>query len=79
MLHRSDLLLQLMNDYKTLAIAVTHEKTTTSALLAYVLIQAQLDPAFAVGGMLPQFQDRMPDMAMEIILLQKRMKATGLF
>lgn len=56
MWHRSDLLLHLMKGYKTLAIAGTHGKTTTSALLTWVLKHAGKDPSFAVGGMIPQFQ-----------------------
>lgn len=54
MLHRSDLLKQLMLGYKTLAVAGTHGKTTTSSMLAWVLTQCGLDPSFAVGGMIPQ-------------------------
>lgn len=56
MMHRSELLAHLMEGYKTLAIAGTHGKTTTSALLAWVMKQGGLDPSFAVGGMIPQFQ-----------------------
>lgn len=56
LMHRSDLLLQLMSGYKTLSVAGTHGKTTTSSLLTYVLAQGGLDPSFAVGGMIPQFQ-----------------------
>jgi UDP-N-acetylmuramate--alanine ligase len=55
LLHRSDLLLQLMSGYKILAVTGTHGKTTTSALLAAVLVHSGIDPAFAVGGILPQF------------------------
>ncbi len=55
MMHRSDLLAHLMKDYKTLAIAGTHGKTTTSALLSWVMKQAGKDPSYAVGGMIPQF------------------------
>lgn len=56
MMHRSDLLTHLMKDYKTLAIAGTHGKTTTSALLTWVMKHAGKDPSFAIGGMLPQLQ-----------------------
>jgi UDP-N-acetylmuramate--alanine ligase len=49
-LHRSDLLRQLMKDHKVLAVAGTHGKTTTTAILTHVFTVAKLDPAFAVGG-----------------------------
>jgi UDP-N-acetylmuramate--alanine ligase len=50
MLHRSDLLATLLEGHKALAVAGTHGKTSTTALLASVLIHAGLDPSFAVGG-----------------------------
>jgi UDP-N-acetylmuramate--alanine ligase len=56
LLHRSDLLMQLMNNYKTLAIAGTHGKTTTTALLTWVLMEGQFDPSFAIGGVLPHLK-----------------------
>ncbi|MDP1835865.1 MAG: UDP-N-acetylmuramate--L-alanine ligase [Chlamydiales bacterium] len=52
-LHRSDLLALLMEGQKPLAVTGTHGKTTTSALLAWVLVQAGMDPSFAIGGWLP--------------------------
>lgn len=54
MLHRSDLLHLLMKDYRTLAVSGTHGKTTTSALLLSVMLEAKTDPSFAIGGILPQ-------------------------
>ena len=56
LLHRSDLLAELLKEYKALAVAGTHGKTTTSALLATVLMDAGWNPSFAVGGLLPAFQ-----------------------
>jgi UDP-N-acetylmuramate--alanine ligase len=56
MLHRSELLRQLMEGYKCLAVAGTHGKTTTSSLLASTLVAGGIDPSFAVGGIIPQFQ-----------------------
>ncbi len=56
LLHRSDLLAELIQGHCALAVAGTHGKTTTASLLATVLVDADLDPSFAVGGMLPAFQ-----------------------
>jgi len=50
MLHRSELLAHLMGGQQMLAVTGTHGKTTTSSLLTTVLIEAGLDPTFAVGG-----------------------------
>lgn len=56
LLHRSELLAQLTQGYKTLAVAGCHGKTTTSSLLASVLKKAKWDPAYALGGILLDFQ-----------------------
>jgi UDP-N-acetylmuramate--alanine ligase len=50
LLHRSDLLVTLMQNHSVIAIAGTHGKTTTTALLTHVLQSAGFDPSFAVGG-----------------------------
>ncbi|MDN3506765.1 MAG: UDP-N-acetylmuramate--L-alanine ligase [Simkaniaceae bacterium] len=52
LLHRSELLSQLMEGYAPLLVAGTHGKTTTSSLLAHILIEAGLDPSYALGGYL---------------------------
>ncbi len=49
-LHRAQLLHKLMQGYAPLLVAGTHGKTTTSSLLAHLLVEAGLHPAFAVGG-----------------------------
>jgi UDP-N-acetylmuramate--alanine ligase len=49
-MHRSDLLAELMSQQEALLVAGTHGKTTTSALLAWVLFQAGWDPSWALGG-----------------------------
>jgi UDP-N-acetylmuramate: L-alanyl-gamma-D-glutamyl-meso-diaminopimelate ligase len=40
---------------ETLLVAGTHGKTTTSALLAWLLYQAGLDPSFMIGGIVNDF------------------------
>ena len=55
-LHRSELLSQLTANSKTCAIAGTHGKTTTSALMVHVLQEANVDPKFAIGGILSKTQ-----------------------
>lgn len=54
-LHRSEMLAHLMHEKCGLAITGTHGKTTTTALLAWVLHSAQKEPSFCVGGVLPAF------------------------
>ncbi|MDE3045553.1 MAG: UDP-N-acetylmuramate--L-alanine ligase [Verrucomicrobiota bacterium] len=50
LLHRSDLLHWLMNGKQSLLVTGTHGKTTTTALLASVLSEAQVDPSWVLGG-----------------------------
>ncbi|MEM1283692.1 MAG: UDP-N-acetylmuramate--L-alanine ligase [Chlamydiota bacterium] len=54
MLHRSDLLKALIGDSQLLGVSGTHGKTTTSSLLAHVLIESQMDPSYSVGGVMLQ-------------------------
>jgi UDP-N-acetylmuramate--alanine ligase len=53
LMHRADLLAQLLQGHDSIAVAGTHGKTTTSSLLTTVLTDAGLDPSFAIGGILP--------------------------
>ncbi len=48
--HRSDVLSALVNEYESIAVGGTHGKTTTSSLIGYVLLEADLDPTIIVGG-----------------------------
>ena len=54
MLSRAELLGQLMRNYKTsIAVAGTHGKTTTTSMIASVLLEEDADPTISVGGILP--------------------------
>lgn len=48
--HRSDVLAALINDYRSIAVAGTHGKTTTSSMISQMLLHANLDPTIVVGG-----------------------------
>lgn len=49
-LHRSDLLAALIQDYQGIAVSGTHGKTTTSSAIGHMLLEAGLDPTIIVGG-----------------------------
>jgi UDP-N-acetylmuramate--alanine ligase len=50
---RAEFLGELTRGYRTIAIAGTHGKTTTTGMIAWVLEQDGRSPTFIVGGMLP--------------------------
>lgn len=49
-LHRSDVLAALMHQSQGIAVAGTHGKTTTSSMMGYALLAADIDPTIVVGG-----------------------------
>lgn len=51
-LHRADLLNELIQGKHLLTVAGAHGKTSTSALLAHVLIATNQDPSYCIGGVL---------------------------
>lgn len=51
-MRRDEFLPDLTAGYDVIAVAGTHGKTTTSGLIAWLLVQADLDPSFMVGGLL---------------------------
>lgn len=50
LLHRSEVLTELFQHKNILAVAGTHGKTSTTALLSHTLTFAGLQPSFAIGG-----------------------------
>jgi UDP-N-acetylmuramate--alanine ligase len=51
---RADLLAELVSLRRSIVVAGAHGKTTTAAMIAFVLDRLGLDPAFLVGGEIPQ-------------------------
>lgn len=54
-IHRSEMLAELMRFKYGIAVAGSHGKTTTTSLIATILAEANLDPTFVVGGKLNKF------------------------
>ncbi len=51
---RAELLGQMMLNYQSsIAVSGTHGKTTTTSMLAHILLAADTDPTVSVGGILP--------------------------
>jgi UDP-N-acetylmuramate--alanine ligase len=51
---RADLLAELVSYRRAIVVAGAHGKTTTSGMIAYCLDRLGLDPAFLIGGEIPQ-------------------------
>ncbi|GIE84922.1 UDP-N-acetylmuramate--L-alanine ligase [Actinoplanes regularis] len=49
-LHRSEALAATMTNRKTIAVAGTHGKTTTTSIMTVILQHAGQDPSFVIGG-----------------------------
>ena len=49
---RAEMLAELMYNKQGIAIAGTHGKTTTTSLLTHILLSANVDPTFVIGGKL---------------------------
>lgn len=57
MLSRAELLGQIMDNYsKSIAVAGTHGKTTTTSMMSEILLAAKVDPTISVGGILPTIE-----------------------
>lgn len=52
-LKRADFLRALMHDQTCIAVAGSHGKTTTTAMISHILIAAGRDPSVIAGGVLP--------------------------
>ena len=54
----AELLGQVMQERLGVAVAGTHGKSTTTAMISYALLQCGADPSFVVGGTVPQLSGR---------------------
>lgn len=50
--HRSEMLAEILHYKQSICVSGTHGKTTTSSLIASILMAAGLDPSFVIGGIL---------------------------
>lgn len=55
-LKRSEFLGPLMADSTGIAVAGSHGKTTTTGMIAHILLEAGTDPTIILGGLLPQWE-----------------------
>ena len=76
MLKRADFLEQLLAGKQPIAIAGTHGKTTTTAMLAWVLTALGADPSYVIGGVAVNLAG-MPMQVRVSFLSSKRMSMTG--
>ncbi|MBI1883819.1 MAG: UDP-N-acetylmuramate--L-alanine ligase [Chlamydiae bacterium] len=53
LLHRSQMLWNLMKEKKSIAVSGMHGKTSTTGMIAKILLEGRLDPTVAVGGDFP--------------------------
>ncbi|MFP3904223.1 MAG: UDP-N-acetylmuramate--L-alanine ligase [Armatimonadota bacterium] len=54
--HRSQLLAAFAHNKRALAVTGTHGKTTTTAMLGYILTRAGMDPTIFIGGISRDFE-----------------------
>jgi UDP-N-acetylmuramate--alanine ligase len=55
-LHRSDLLAALIEQFQAISVAGTHGKTTTSSLVGFLLLKGGIDPSIIIGGEVSAWQ-----------------------
>lgn len=46
----------ILTNYRVIAVSGTHGKTTTTSMIAHILNEAELNPAFLIGGVATNFQ-----------------------
>ncbi|MEG0831240.1 MAG: UDP-N-acetylmuramate--L-alanine ligase [Acidaminococcaceae bacterium] len=69
-LHRSDVLAELLNAAKGVAIAGAHGKTTTSSMLACICTEGGADPTVVIGGIVSSLEGNARNGASEIVVAE---------
>ncbi len=54
-LHRSDILADLIKQHKSIVVAGSHGKTTTSTIISTLLALTNNDPTIVIGGIVPHY------------------------
>lgn len=67
---RAEVLGALVNEKRSIGVAGTHGKTTTSAMISTVLEEAGLDPTILVGGMVRNFKTNAKRGAGELLVVE---------
>ena len=71
MMSRAALLGQIMDNYsRSIAVAGTHGKTTTTSMIAHILLEAATDPTISVGGMLDRIHGNIQVGASDLFLAE---------
>ena len=71
MMTRAELLGQITDQYaKSIAVAGTHGKTTTTSMISQILLQGACDPTISVGGILPSIGGNVRYGASDIFLTE---------
>mgnify|MGYP001770675970 CR=1 FL=1 len=55
LVHRSEVLAEILDQYRTITVSGTHGKTTTTTMIGHLLADAGLDPTVFVGGEVGEF------------------------
>lgn len=68
--HRSEVLAQLVDGYRTVGVTGTHGKGTVSSMIAWILECAGLEPGFIIGGMLNNFETNARDAGGDLMVVE---------
>jgi len=68
--HRAELLAWMINAQRSIAVAGSHGKTTTSSLIATLLHATGMDPTAVIGGVVPSFGSNARNGASDLLVAE---------